>query len=537
MPRMTGGEAVVQTLVSEGVEAIFGLPGTHALAMFDALQDAPGIRRVLTRHEQGATFMADGYARASGDIGVCMLSTGPAAANSITGMATAYADSSPVLNLSSQMLTTDTGDGRGYLHDVSDQLGVFSDVTGWSARAKSVTAIPWLVHEAVAKMRTGRPKPAALEIPKDVLDATGEATILPRAPRIVPSPDPGQVAEASDLLLKARRPVIWAGGGAGGAAEQVRRLAESLDAPVLTSMTGKGTLPDDHALALGSIAAQHSAMQEYLSGCDLMLVVGSTLSAGDTAGWTLPLPDTVVHIDVDPAVIGRSYPATVAIVSDARQALDAVLQTVRAAEGERAGRAEEVAELKAAFRQVMLERSEEAVRLIDEVRAAVPAGGTITGDVTISTSWATLLLDVDHPRNFLKPGSGALGAGLPLAMGAKVARPDSPALAICGDGGFLYTAAELSSAVQSGINVVALVVNDSKFGILEPQQKEQFGRTTMIDLHNPDFVKLAESFGAYGVCVDSVDEVGPAIRDAFASDRPAVVEFRTSIPFPYDLEF
>ena len=157
MPRMTGGEAVVRTLVAEGVEAVFGLPGTHALAMFDALHDAPSIRRITTRHEQGATFMADGYARASGDIGVCLLSTGPAAANSITAMSTAYVDSSPVLNISSQLLTADVGDGRGYLHDVSDQLGTFAHVTGFSARAKSVTAVPWLVSEAVSKMRRAVP--------------------------------------------------------------------------------------------------------------------------------------------------------------------------------------------------------------------------------------------------------------------------------------------------------------------------------------------------------------------------------------------
>ena len=535
MPRMTGGEAVVRTLVAEGVEAVFGLPGTHALAMFDALHDAPSIRRITTRHEQGATFMADGYARASGDIGVCLLSTGPAAANSITAMSTAYADSSPVLNISSQLLTADVGDGRGYLHDVSDQLGTFAHVTGFSARAKSVTAVPWLVSEAVSKMRTGRPRPAALEVPKDVLDMTGEATILPRSPRVVPSPDPGQVAEAADMLQKARRPVIWAGGGAAQASGQVARLAEALEAPVLTTATGKGTLPDTHPLALGAIAAQHPAVWEYLSGCDLVLVVGSKLGPNDTAGRKLPLPGTLIHVDVDPAVMGRSYPAALAIVSDARQALEALLESVEAASGERSGRAGEVAELRGSFRQMMLGRSEEAVALIDQVRAAVPTGGVIAGDVTISTSCANLLLDVDEPRTYMKPGSGALGAGLPLAMGAKVARPDSPALAICGDGGFMYTAAELSAAVQSGIDVVALVVNDSKFGILEPQQIEQFGRTTMVDLHNPDFVKLAESFGAYGVRIDSVDEVGQAITDAFTQQRPAVVELRTSIPFPYDL--
>ena len=234
-------------------------------------------------------------------------------------------------------------------------------------------------------------------------------------------------------------------------------------------------------------------------------------------------------------MIGRAYPAELAIVSDARQALNALLGNVEPSSGERASRAEEVAGLRASFRQMMLERSEEAVALIDQVRAAVPPGGIIAGDVTIPTSWANLLLEVDQPRSYMKPGSGALGAGLPMAMGAKVARPDSPALAICGDGGFMYTAAELSAAVQSGINVVALIVNDSKFGILEPQQIEQFGRTTMVDLHNPDFVKLAESFGAYGVRIDSVAEVGQAITTAFAQQRPAVVELRTSIPFPYDL--
>ena len=535
MPRMTGGEAVVRTLVSEGVEAVFGIPGTHALAMFDALQDAPSIRRITTRHEQGAAFMADGYARASGDIGVCLLSTGPAAANSITAMSTAYADSSPVLNISSQMLTADVGDGRAYLHDVSDQMPAFDHVTVWSARAGVVTAIPSLVYEAVSTMRTGRPGPAALEVPTDVLEATSVAAIPPRAPRAVPSPGPGQAAEAAAMLLEARRPVIWAGGGTAHATEQIARLAEALEAPVLTTASGKGALPDAHPLALGAIAAQHPAVWEYLSGCDLVLVVGSKLGANDTAGWKLPLPERLVHVDVDPAVIGRGYPAMLAMVSDARQALEALLHTVEAAGGERASRAAEVAELRASFRRMMLERSEEAVSLIDEVRAAVPPGGIIAGDVTIATSWANLLLEVDHPTHYMKPGSGALGAGLPMAMGAKVARPDSPALAICGDGGFMYTAAELSAAVQSGINVVALIVNDSKFGILEPQQIEQFGRTTMVDLHNPDFVKLAESFGAYGVRIDTVDEVGQAITAAFAEERPAVVELRTSIPFPYDL--
>ena len=228
-------------------------------------------------------------------------------------------------------------------------------------------------------MRTGRPRPAALEVPKDVLDAAGEATVLPRSPRVVPSPDPGQIAEASDLLMRARRPVIWAGGGAAQASEQIARLADSLQAPVLITATGKGTLPDTHPLALGAIAAQHPAVWEYLSGCDLVLVVGSKLGPNDTAGWKLPLPETLVHVDLDPAVIGRTYPAALAIVSDAPQALKAILGNVEPVSGERSSRAGEVARLRASFRQMMLGRSEEAVALVDQVRAAVPPGGRHSG--------------------------------------------------------------------------------------------------------------------------------------------------------------
>ena len=212
---MTGGEAVVRSLESEGVRTVFGLPGTHALAMFDALHDAPDIRCITTRHEQGAAYMADGYARASGDVGVCLTSTGPGALNCLSAMATAFADSSPVLNVSSQIQSDGIGHSKGYFHDVGDQIGMFGEVTGWKAQAGSPTEIPWLVHEAMRGMRNGRPRPAALEVPMDVLNATADATLpAPAARRPLP-PDPGQIAAAAGVLRTARRPVIWAGGGAG----------------------------------------------------------------------------------------------------------------------------------------------------------------------------------------------------------------------------------------------------------------------------------------------------------------------------------
>ena len=536
---MTGGEAVVQTLASEGVKAVFGLPGTHALALFDALYDAPDIRRITARHEQGAAYMADGYARAGGDIGVCLLSTGPGAVNSLSAMGTAFADSSPVLNISSQITSAGIQHGKGYFHDVGDQLGMFKEVTGWRARAGNPTQIPWLIHEAMNGMRNGRPRPAALEVPKDVLDATADATVPAPTTRSPTVPGAGQIDLAARKLLESRRPIIWAGGGAitDGVSEALTRLAETLQAPVVTTVTGKGAIPETHPLSVVVPPAHYGPLQDYLAGCDVMLVVGSHMSQLDTNEWTMRMPGTIVQIDLDPTELGRNYPVDVPIVADAGAAVRGLADALSGARGERADRAEEVAGLKAGFRERMESRSPEAVQLVEEVQSAV-GDGIVVGDVTTFAAWAYMLLEVNGPRSFLYPwGLATLGAGLPMAIGAAVARPDRRVLAICGDGGFMFTCAELATAVQSGINVVTLVVNDSKFGILEPQQMARFGRTIMTDLHNPDFAKMAESFGALGITVGGVDEVGHALREAFGADRPAVVELRTSLPHPYDTDW
>ena len=536
---MTGGEAVVRSLELEGVRAVFGLPGTHALAMFDALHDAPEIRCITTRHEQGAAYMADGYARASGDVGVCLTSTGPGALNCLSAMATAFADSSPVLNVSSQIQSDGIGHSKGYFHDVGDQIGMFGEVTGWRAQAGSPTEIPWLVHEAMRGMRNGRPRPAALEVPMDVLNATADTSLPASASRRHLAPDPGQIAAAADVLRDARRPVIWAGGGAvaAGASEALTELAEILQAPVIATVTGKGAISERHPLSIMAPPAHFPPLQSYLAECDVMLVVGSHLSQLDTNEWTMRMPRTIVQVDIDPTEIGRNYPVDVPVVGDAGLAVGGLVDALGESRGERSSRAGEVAELRAAFRRRMEARSPEAVELVGHVQDAV-SGGIVVGDVTTFAAWAYMLLEVDGPRSFLYPwGLATLGAGLPMAIGAAVARPDRRVLAICGDGGFLFTAAELATAVQFGVNVVTLIVNDAKYGILEPQQMGRFGRTAMIDLKNPDFAAMAESFGALGMAVGSVDEVGPALGEAFAADRPAIVELRTSLPHPYDVDW
>lgn len=536
MSNLTGGEAVVKSLVAQGTRVVFGIPGTHGLAIFDALHDAPEIRRITTRHEQGATFMADGYARVSGDIGVCLTATGPGAINSLTAMGTAFTDSSPVFNIFTQIPLADIGRGRGHLHEVVDQLSMFTGVTGWKARADTVGAIPGLVRDAFTQMRTGNRLPAALELPRDVLYDSEDVSLLPPAKETAALPDEGSIDAARQAILKARKPIIWAGGGviASDASPELVGLAECLRAPVVTTVAGKGAIPSDHPLCLGATAL-HRPVKEFLNGCDLMIAVGTKFDALETSEWSLRLPKTLVQIDVDPETVGRNYEPSVAVVGDPKTVLKELIDRCDGGANDRPDPAGEVGRLRSQVRDALQSRSALAVRLNDEIRTALPRDGIFVGDVTIAAYWGWPLFDVFHPRTYLYPWSFAtLGFGLPAAMGAKVARPEAPVLAVCGDGGFLYTANELATAVQFGINVVALVVNDERYGILEPQQMARFGRTMMTDLHNPDFAALARSFDAYGVCIDRVEEVGPALGEAFAADRPAVVELKTRLPDPHD---
>ena len=538
MPRQTGGEAVVQSLSSEGVKVIFGIPGTHGLALFDALHDNPGIRRIITRHEQGAAFMADGYARASGEAGVCLTATGPGVINSLSAMGTAFIDSSPVLNIFTQIPSIDIGKTKGYLHEVRDQLPLVADLTGWSARAESVSQIPWLVRDAMGHMRNGRTTPTAIEVPRDILDSSGDAPTLSPIPKVRDAGDPFQVSEAAKALLQAKRPFIWAGGGvvSSQASQELLELAELIEAPVFTTIMGIGSIPGNHPLHLGNRAINDS-VQAYFDSCDMMLVVGSRFSHIETADLAMRFPKQIVRIDVDPAETGRNYPANINVVGDAKIVLTQILDTFTSEQKslKRVSRAAEVAELKGRVRTGLVNRSQEAVALFDEVVSVMPDDSIIANDVTTFAYWAWSLLEVQEPRKYLYPwGFGTLGFGMPAALGAKVACPDKQVLAVAGDGGFMFTGTELATAVQFDINVVTLIVNDNCFGVLEPQQEARFGRTIMTKLKNPDFAAMARSFGAHGVCVDRIDKVGPALSEAFALNKPAVVELKIDIPDPFD---
>jgi len=528
MAMMTGGQAVVAALQAEGVRTAFGIPGMHTLHLYDALRTTPTIRHFTTRHEQGAAFMADGYARATGEPGVCLAITGPGATNTLTALGNAYCDSSPVFCITSEIATGHIGQGYEVFHEVRDQLGLFAGVTAWNERAASVAEIPGAVHRAMVSLRTGRPRPAHLEIPIDVLAATGAVEIAAPAAVERPAADPGQVAAAAALLARARFPLIYAGGGVNspGASAALVSLAERLGAPVLTTFTGKGAIPEDHPLSLGCGPWRRGLIADYLARADLLLVVGARLAQVETRDWTLPLPKTLVHVDIDPTVIGRHYPATVGVVGDAWRALEQITAALKGSAAHPApSPAAEIAQWQAArFARARLQ-GDPGFGFMAAVRAVLARDAIVANDAALANGWTSEHLPSYTPRSVLFPsGFAALGFALPAALGAKIAFPERQVVAVCGDGGFLFTAQELATAVQYGLAVVVLVFNDGSYGSIARLQQAHFGAAFAADLVNPDFVRLAEAFGAWAAWADTPQALGSALGAALRAGRPALIE-------------
>ena len=530
-----GGEAVVRGLVDHGVETVFGIPGAHNLALYEALRCDGRIRHILARHEQGAAFMADGYARASGKVGVCLSTSGPAFLNVATPLGTAYCDSSPVLCIASQIPSAAIGQEKGYIHECRDQLACARPVTTWCARADSPADIPGTVREAFARMLAGRPRPTAVEIPCDILEAADHVVFPPpyRAHRL--APQPGSIAAAVALLQASRRPVLWAGNGVigSGASDELRQLAERLGAPVFSTVLGKGALPEDHPLSAGS-ALVHPAAQEFLGSCDALLAVGTRFTQEEADDWSLPMPGVLIHLDIDPEEFGRNYAPTLAVLGDARESLRAINHRLESqAARDSSARVTEVDQLRTRIVEDCRELAPAGVELIETLRSALPRESIVVNDLCIGAYWCRRLLDRYEPRSFIYPwGFCTLGFGLPAGIGAQLARPDRPVVVLSGDGGFLFNVQELAVAVQFDIPLVVLVFNNNSYGILKPQQTSRFGHAHAVDLVNPDFVRLAESFGAVGIRAASWQQLSTSLGEAIQSARPTVIDVPLPIPLP-----
>jgi acetolactate synthase-1/2/3 large subunit len=529
----TGGHVVVETLAALGANVAFGVPGVHALAMWEALRTSGDVKPIVTRTELCAGFAADGYARSSRRAAPLLLSTGPGALNSLTAMMEAASSHVPVVAISSQIPRELLGTHRGYLHKLDGQLASFAPIVKHAARAESAEAIAELLAQAYEVATAPPSGPVYLEIPVDVL--RGEAGNAPVAtlhtePVTARPAPPGPTAEAARLLAEAERPVLWAGGGvlrSGGQAE-LTALAERLDAPVVTTFMGKGAIDEAHPLAAGS-GCDEAAVLELLAGADVVLCVGTELGADTTAQYELRFGGRLIHLDAAPERIGVSYPA-LPLVGDAQatlRALGIALPAPADGNGRARDGAERVARVRDRIAAGLAAQSRDGEQaLLAAVEDTLPADAITAWDMTILAYWAAAHMRMRPGQQFLYPfGSGTLGYAWPAAIGAAVANPGRKVLAVCGDGGLAYGLAELASARQHAVDATLLVVDDGGYGILREYQRDDFGETVAVDLVQPDLLRTAEAFGV-PVRSGGIDEAADNLAWGLEHDGPAVVVVR-----------
>lgn len=533
MPARSGAHLLVESLLAEGVDLLFGIPGVGTLAVYDAFVDHPGLRHIEVRHEQSAVFMADGYARASGRVGVAFTSNGPGALNTITAMATAHNDSVPVLHLVSENPPEVRRKGKGHFHDISDQFGIFRPVSGYAAQVALADEIPSAVTSAFFALRNRRPRPALVEFANEAFTSDTSATVLPAAEKAERSIDPAALTRAAEALAAAERPMVWAGGGiaTAEAATALTRIVERLGAPVITTQKGKGAVSWDHPLHIGNWANEQPT-RDLIAECDLLLAVGTRFSYFPTGGWSLRLPDRIVQIDIDPAEIGRNYRVEAGVVGDAGLVLAAI-------EGEldRLGhhplpwRDQEVAEVLARIGEAVGTPVE--IEVLDQIRSALPAESLVFNDPTTIAFWARSHWKTDRPRTWFVPsGFGTLGFALPASIGARIARPDTPSVAIIGDAGVMFTIQDLMTAVQENVPAIVMVFNDEGYGVERRHQDHLYGRRSGVDVRPPDFVALAHAFGARGIRVDDLNQVGETLASVLESDGPTLIEIPNRFDHP-----
>jgi thiamine pyrophosphate-dependent acetolactate synthase large subunit-like protein len=531
----TGGDLVVEALRREGVRRVFGIPGLHNLTIYDALLRQGEIRHVLARHEAGAAFMADGYARAGGEPGVVLVTTGPGATNALTPLVESYAGSVPVLLIASDIASDLVGRDLGALHEVPSQIDCFRPVARWAEAVTEARAIPATIAGAFDLLRSGRPGPMVVSIPHDLLGARVEAPQPAGGHGGRPPCHVAAVEEAVDLLARAARPLVVAGGGviAAGAEDVLLAVARRLGAPVIATVAGRGAVSERDALFHG-VLPDRRACAQTLGAADVVLAVGTRFGhrSLEKLGVTLGPGQALIHLDLDPSVIGRMLKPRLAIVGDARDGLGRLLaglgEGTPATGWDRAWLARQRLDGGPRYTPAI-------AALIDTLRAALPEDAIVVNDQTGLTYWMEWRFPVLRPRTFLYPtGSATLGYAVPAAIGAKIARPDRAVVAVAGDGGFMYSVNELATAVKYRLPVVFVVVNDERFGAIHWLQEQLFGRVGEADLANPDFPALARAFGCHGERVEP-SGLGDALRRALAAAGPTVLELPVVVDPPWEL--
>jgi acetolactate synthase I/II/III large subunit len=534
--QLTGGQALVQCLKSQGVTVVFGLPGIQLDWLFDALyHERDTIAVYHTRHEQAVSYMADGYARTTGRVGVCVMVPGPGVLNAMAGLATAYACSSPVLCLTGQIPTQHIGARRGLLHEINDQIVALRSVTKWAATVRRPDEIPGLMREAFVQLQSGHVRPVAIEVPLDVLETSSEMATIARVEVEPPAGDPDALERAAAALGAAEYPAIIVGGGVlrSGGSEPLRVLAEMLQAPVATSTNGRGALSDRHYLAHCMLGAQ-----QFVPRSDVILAVGTRLLEPSRSTWGPREGQTVIQIDIDPEEIGRNTTVAIGVVADARRALEELVRRVPRHNRKRASRRDESVAIQQQVRE-RLNSVEPQASFAKAIRDALPDDGILVSESTQVGYWAQWGgFPVYEPRTLITSGyQGTLGYGYATALGAQVGAPGRSVVSINGDGGFMYNVQELATMVRHRIPLVTIVFNDNAYGNVRRIQRESFGgRLIASDLHNPDFVRMAEAFGVEGFRVRTPEELRGVLTSALGNRRPALIEVPVGeMPNPFPI--
>ncbi|MCF3641881.1 5-guanidino-2-oxopentanoate decarboxylase [Rhizobium sp. TRM95111] len=523
MTTRTVGEALIDLLAVNDVEVVFGIPGVHTVELYRGLA-ASAIRHVTPRHEQGAGFMADGYARVSGKPGVALVITGPGLTNTITAMAQARQDSVPILVISGVNRRDSLGHGRGLLHELPDQQGMMKTLALYTHTLLNPADLPAVVERAFAVLLSGRPGPVHIEIPTDVMGKPIDLGTPKPAEATRPRADAERLQHAAILSTEAARPVILCGGGAVSAEDGIRRIAERIGAPVVTTVNARGMLAG-HALRVPASPSLKS-VRRLIAESDLVLAFGTELGPTDYDMYVdggFPALKALIRVDIDAAQLARGQQATLPVLSSARSAAAGILGFL--GDGKpRDGSARAAAARKAALAE-QTPKTRAEIGIIDAIYAALP-DGIIVGDSTQAVYAGNLYCDPPRPKSWFNAatGYGALGYGPPAAVGAAVAAPDAPVVCLVGDGGFQFSLAEIGSAADIGARVIFLVWNNDGYQEIENHMVENGIMPEGVRPSAPDFLKVAEAYGLPALRLDSVDRLGAALKEAAARKGPSLVE-------------
>src|SRR5437763_2879548 len=529
MAAATGGEAIVNGLVAHGVDTVFGLPGAQIYGLFDAFHQAQ-LKVIGARHEQACGYMAYGYARSTGRPGVFSVVPGPGVLNAGAALLTAFGGNEPVLCLTGQVPTAFLGKGRGHLHEMPDQLATLRTFVKWADRIEYPGDAPAKVSRGFQEMLSGRRGPVSLEMPWDVFTQRAQVTgAKPFDPFPAPQPDPDRIRAAADLIKGSKRPMIFVGSGAIHAREEILELAEMTDAPVVAFRSGRGIVSNAHELGLTMAAAY-----KLWPTTDLMIGIGTRLELPTMTRWPYR-PDGLksIRIDIDPVEM-RRYVSDVSVIADSKAGTrDLVAAVTKAGFSKTTSRRTAIREATAAAQQE-IQKVQPQMAYLKILREVLPHNAIVTDELSQVGFASWYGFPIYEPRTFITSGyQGTLGSGFPTALGAKVAYPDRPVVAITGDGGFMFGVQELATAAQFRIGVVTLVFNNNSYGNVRRDQRQRFdGRVVAADLVNPDFVKLAESFGVAAARVTSPDHFRPALEKALADGGPYLI----AIEVPRDSE-